>query len=63
MGFGEVIVNDIRGGSAGDAGDFALTGDKTGEAYGRITWSVLLIIGTFVGFVDDDQAKVAERGK
>ena len=54
MGFGEVIIDDIRGGGAGNARDFELTGNKTGETESRIARGVFLIIGTLMGFVDDD---------
>ncbi len=54
MSFGEVIINDIGGGGASNAGNFALTSNKTSQAEGGIARRIFLIIGTFVGFVDDD---------
>lgn len=62
-GFGEVKIDDIWSGSAVDAGDFVLSGDKTGKPNGRITGVVFLIIGAFVSLVDDNQTQVAERGE
>ncbi len=54
MGFREVIVDDIRRGSTFDAGNFEIVRHETGEAQGRITGSVFLVIGAFVRLVDDD---------
>lgn len=54
VGFGEVEINDIRGGGTLDTGDFEGAGHKTGETEGRITGGVFLVVGTLVGFVDDN---------
>ncbi len=63
FGFSKVVINEIRRGAAENTGNFELVGHKTGETYSGIAGSVLLIIGTFVRLVDDDETEVAERGK
>lgn len=63
MSSGEVIVDEIRGGGALEAGDFEGASDEAGEAQGGIARGVFLVIGGFVGFVDDDLAEVANRGQ
>lgn len=40
--------------------------DETGEAKRRVFWGVFLVVGGFVGFVDDDEAEVfqgSEKGR
>lgn len=63
MFFSEVEIGNVRGGSTLDARDFKGTGDKTGEAEGGVAGSVFLVVGTFVGFVDQDEAKIGDGGK
>lgn len=63
FGFGEVIIDEIRGSGAEDARDFLGAGDETGEPQGGISRRVFLVIGAFVGFVDDDKAEIVSRGK
>lgn len=53
-----MIIDEIGGGGTEDAGDFLLAGDEAGEAQGGVTGCVFLIIGGFVGFVDNDEAEV-----
>lgn len=53
-GLGEVKIDDIGSGGAVDAGDFELSGDKTGQADGGIAGCIFLIIGAFVSLVDDN---------
>lgn len=62
-GFCEVIIDEIRGGGAEDAGDFLLAGNEAGETEGGVTGCVFLIIGGFVGFVDNDEAEVVDGGE
>lgn len=56
----EVIIDQIRCSGALKAGDFQSASDKTSEAEGGIARWVFLIIGGFVGLVDDDLAEVAD---
>ncbi len=63
MGFGKVIIDKIRGGGALETGDFKSASNETSEAQGGIARCVFLVIGGFVGFVDDDLAEVANRGQ
>lgn len=63
FGLGEVEIGDTRGGAALEAGDFEGAGDEAGEAKSGIAGGIVLIIGGFVGFVDDDEAEVGDRGK
>lgn len=63
MGFGEIKIGDIRGGSALKTEDAEGFGDETGETEGGIMGSVFLVIGTFVRLVDNDEPEVRERRK
>lgn len=60
---GEVIIYEIRGGRAEDAGDFEGAGDLAGEAEGGVAGGVFLVVGGFVGFVNQDKAEVVDGGK
>lgn len=51
-----MIIDDIWGGGAENARDFASASHETSQAQSRITGRIFLIISAFVGFVDDDQA-------
>ena len=59
---GEVIVYEVGGGRAEDAGDFEGAGDLAGEAEGGVAGGVFLVIGGFVGFVNQDKTEVVNRG-
>ena len=63
VGFGKVVVDEIRSGGTEETGGFCLAGDETGEAEGGIARGVFLVIGGFVGFVDDDEAEVVDWGE
>lgn len=78
MVFCEVIIDEIRGGGAEDAfwlrlygfeglkfGGFwlELANDEAGEAEGGVARGVFLVIGGLMGFVDDDEAEVVNRGE
>lgn len=63
FGFGEMIIDDVRGGGAEDTGDFEACGHETGKAEGGITGRIILVVGAFVGFVDNDETEVANRGE
>ena len=54
----KIIISDGGGGGAKDAGDFFGFGDKTGETDGGVFGGVFLVIGGFVGFVNDDETEV-----
>ncbi len=63
-----MIIDDIGGGSAEETGDFlvrglAACGDEAGETESGITGGVFLVIGGFVGLVDDDEAEIMDGGK
>lgn len=40
-----------------------MAGDEAGEAESGIARGIFLIIGGFVGFVDDDETEVVDRGE
>jgi len=40
-----------------------LAGDEASEAESGIARGIFLIVGGFVGFVDDDEAEVVNRGE
>ena len=54
----DVIVGDEWGGSTDDGARH-----HGGEAKRRIFWVLILVISWLVCFVDDDEAKVANRGE
>lgn len=58
MGTGEVVVGNTRSGGAENTGDFEGVGEETSETQGRITGRVLLVVGVFVGFVDEDETEI-----
>ena len=60
---GEVIIYEVRGGRAEDAGDFEGAGDLAGEAKGGVAGGVFLVVGGFVGFVNQDKAEVVNEKK
>ena len=60
---GEVIIYEVRGGGAEDAGDFEGAGDLAGEAKGGVAGGVFLVVGRFVGFVNQDKTEVVDGGK
>jgi len=63
VGFCEVEIDDVRGGGALNTGDFEGTSHEASEAESGITGGVFLVIGAFVGFVDDDEAEVLDGGE
>lgn len=63
VGLGKVEVGDERGGRAENARDFECGGYKRGEAKSGVFWGVFLVVSGFMGFVDDDEAEIFERGK
>ena len=63
MGRSEMKVDDIGGGGTLNTGDFEGFADEAGEAQGGIVRGVFLVIGTFVGFVDDNETKIADGGE
>ncbi len=56
FGLGEVIIGDIGCGAAENARDFEVFSDKTSQAQSRVARRVFLIVSSFVGFVDHDEA-------
>ena len=58
MGFGEIIIFDFRGRGPENAGNIFRFGDETSEANGGIFWGLILEIGRFMGFVDDDEPEI-----
>ena len=56
--FGEEEVGDEGGGGAKEASDFEGAGEEGSEADGGVFGGVFLVVGGFVGFVDDDEAEV-----
>ena len=61
--FGEEEVGDEGGGGAKEASDFEGAGEEGSEADGGVFGGVFLVVGGFVGFVDDDEAEVFDRGE
>ena len=59
----EVIIDEVGSGGAENAGDFEGSGNVAGEAKGGIAGGVFLVVGGFVGFVDEDEAEVVEGGE
>lgn len=62
-GFCKVVIDDIRGGSTENTGNFATASDETGEAESGITGWIFLIIGGFMSFVDNNKAEIIDRGE
>ncbi len=62
-GFCKVVIDDIRGGSTENTGNFTTASDETGEAESGVAGRILLIIGRFVGFIDDNQTEIIDRGE
>lgn len=54
MGFSEVKIDDIGGGSALNTRNFEGAGHETGEAESRIAGGIFLIVSVFVGLIDDN---------
>lgn len=63
VGFCEVVVDEIRGGGAENTGDFGGTGNEAGEAKRGVAGGVFLVVGGFVGFVNNDETEVVDRGE
>lgn len=63
FGFGEVKVGDERGGRAEKARDFESAGEEGGEAEGGVFGGVFLVVGGFVGFIDDNEAEIFKWGE
>ena len=40
-----------------------MAGDETGEAEGGVPRGVFLVIGGFMGFVNNDKTEVVDRGE
>ncbi len=55
---GEVIIDDIRGGGAEEAGNLELGGHEASQTQSGVAGRILLIISAFVGFVDDDETEI-----
>ena len=60
---GKVIVGSERGGGALEAGDFKRCSHEAGKTESGIFRGVFLEVGGFVGFVDNDEAEIFDRGK
>lgn len=54
MGFCEVIVDNTWSGGTFDAGNVEGFSDEASEAWSGIMRGVFLVVGAFVGLVDDD---------
>lgn len=63
VGLSEVKVDDVGGGGTLDARYFEGTRHKTSKPDGGIARGVFLIIGAFVGFVNDNKAEIVNWGK
>lgn len=63
MGFCEVEIGGERSGGALDTEGVEMIGDETGEAESGVFRSLVLVVSGFVGFVDDDESKVSDRGE
>lgn len=63
FGLSQVEVGNERGGGAEEARDFEGASEEGGEAEGGVFRGVFLVVGGFVGFVDDDETEIFERGE
>lgn len=63
FGFREIIIGEVRGGGAKEAGDLEGASHEAGKTSSGITRGVFLVVGSFVGFVDNNEAKIMDGGK
>ena len=54
----EIVIRDKRSSSALKAGDVFSLGNEATKAQSRILWWLLLEIGWFVSFVDNDETEI-----
>ncbi len=63
FGLGEMIIDDIRSGSAENARDFKGGSHEAGKTQGGVAGRIFLIVSAFVSFVNDNKTKVVNRGE
>lgn len=63
MRFGEIIILNFRSGGTLNTKNIKSFGNETGETEGGIFRSLILKIGWFVSFINNDETKIFNRGK
>ena len=59
----EIIVRDNRGGGTLETGDFERASQEAGKPESGVFRSVFLIVGGFMGLVDDDETEIFDWGE